>query len=175
MSSEVFVALGANQGDREQNLIQSLRLLEENQIEVIRTSAIYETEPVGYFDQDWFLNAVVQLRTDLSPDEFLHLIRKVETKLGRERKIVNGPRTIDLDILIWGREIIESEDLIIPHPRLHQRLFVLRPLMDIGADLIHPGFGIPIRELFLQLKNTEQIRLFKPSFSPVPLQRPLQP
>lgn len=175
MSSDIYLALGSNQGDREQNLLDAITRLETAGIQIIQASALYETEPVGYLDQGWFLNAVVRLETGFTPPELLDLIRRIELELGRERLIENGPRTIDLDILFWGGEVIESEDLVVPHPRLHQRLFVLQPLADVGADLIHPQLGVSVQRLLEQLDCPEQLRVFKPSFYPVLPPLPSQP
>ncbi len=172
MSSDIYLALGANQGNREQNLIASLEWLEGHGVQVIRASGLYETEPVGYQDQGWFLNAVVRVQTDHQPEQLLELIRQVETELGRERTVLNGPRTIDLDILIWGSEVIQTDSLTIPHPRMQDRLFVLRPFAEIGDEVIHPLLNTTIGRLLERLPIQEEVRLFRPSFYPA---RPLPP
>lgn len=175
MKTEICLALGSNLADREANLNFALDRLAAGGVRTIHASALYETEPVGYRDQGWFLNAAVRAETELIPKEVLGLIRSIEATLGRQRNIPNGPRTIDIDILFWGREVIQSEDLVVPHPRLQERLFVLFPLHDVAADWVHPQLGVSVRTLLGQLDTSEQVRVFKTSFYPVPQPLPLRP
>jgi 2-amino-4-hydroxy-6-hydroxymethyldihydropteridine diphosphokinase len=134
----VYFSLGSNIGDREQNLRAALELLDSRGVRIVRASPVYETEPVGYSPQRWFLNLAVEGETDLFPMQLLARIGKIERELGRVRGIPNGPRTIDIDILFYGRAIVHSEKLEIPHPRLAERRFVLAPLADLAPDLRHP-------------------------------------
>ncbi len=132
--NDVYLSIGTNIGDRKRNLQDAVRLLTEKEgIEVIRVSSIYETAPVGYIDQDAFLNIAVYVKTSKSADEMLEACHFVEQELGRVRLIRWGPRSIDLDILLYNQENIESEHLIVPHARMYERAFVLVPLMEIAS------------------------------------------
>ncbi|MBU4311686.1 MAG: 2-amino-4-hydroxy-6-hydroxymethyldihydropteridine diphosphokinase [Candidatus Omnitrophica bacterium] len=127
-----YIGVGSNLGDRQGNIeaaIQGLR--EAGGIEVTKVSSIYETEPVGGPQQPKYLNGVIAINTELEPRQLLLALQKIENQFGRERSVKNGPRTIDLDILMYGEEEIDEPDLKIPHPRMHEREFVLKPLRDI--------------------------------------------
>lgn len=127
------LSIGSNMGDREDNLRRAvLRLSENGAISDIRVSSIYETEPVGYENQSYFYNICVSFLTDLEPLSVLDYIQGIEQELLRVRTIKNGPRTIDLDILLYGEQTINEERLIVPHPRMYERAFVLVPLTEIG-------------------------------------------
>lgn len=141
-----YLGLGSNLGDREQNLAQALRLL-SLEVTIDRVSSVYETEPVGYGEQPLFLNAVCQVSTNLSPQELLILAKSIEAKLGRLPSFANASRPIDVDILFYDDQLIETQDLTIPHPRLVERAFVLIPLAEIAPDLVHLGNGKSIAEL----------------------------
>lgn len=135
---QVFLSLGSNLGDREANLKLILsELLPE--VEVIKESSIYQTEPWGFMDQPDFLNQVLSVKTSLAPHDLLIYVKNIELKIGREPSFQFGPRLVDIDILFYGQEIIEDETLDIPHPRICERAFVLVPLMEIAPDLIYPG------------------------------------
>ena len=149
---DVYLGLGSNLGDREANLHDALTQI-SGFCELISISTFHETDPVGYLDQGRFLNAAAHVITDLWPAEFLDRLMCVEQALGRVRNFPNGPRTIDIDILFWGREVIQRPGLTVPHPRLHQRLFVLAPLAEIAPELIHPVLGQPVRELLEQVHS----------------------
>lgn len=145
-----YIALGGNYGDRLNNLESAIKQLREIMtIEAI--SAIYETEPVGYADQPWFLNAVARVVTLLLPHELLHELQSIETSLGKAISFANGPRTLDLDLLLYDDVIRSSTELDIPHPRMHERRFVLIPLADLAPDAVHPTFGKTINELLATL------------------------
>ncbi len=132
--NDVYLSIGTNIGDRKRNLQEAVRLLTEAEdIEVIRVSSIYETAPVGYVDQDAFLNIVVYVKSTKSAEEMLAVCQYIEQELGRVRLIRWGPRSIDLDILLYNQENIESEHLIVPHARMYERAFVLVPLMEIAS------------------------------------------
>ena len=156
---EVYLGLGSNLGDNEQNLRQALARLQE-QCELVRISPIYRTEPVGYADQDWFLNGVAQMRTCLAPQDLLRFLRSIETALGRIERVRNGPRIIDLDILFYGDEVVGEDGLEIPHPRLHERLFVLAPLNELAPELVHPVLKKSVRELLFSLQEWERVELY---------------
>ncbi|PFE00251.1 2-amino-4-hydroxy-6-hydroxymethyldihydropteridine diphosphokinase [Bacillus cereus] len=136
MKNDVYVSLGSNIGDRYAYLLEAIELLNKNPyIQVKDVSSVYETDPVGYTDQNRFLNLVIKISTNLLPQELLKITQKVEIDLGRKREIRWGPRTIDLDILLYNQENIEAENLIVPHPRMFERAFVIVPLLEINRDI----------------------------------------
>lgn len=143
-----YLGIGSNLGDKEANLKEAIRLLEEDEdSSVIRISSFIVTKPVGTVEQDDFLNGALHVRTLKSPAELLELIAKIEKALKRERIIHWGPRTIDIDILLYDKEIIQTKDLTIPHPELTNREFVLEPLSEIAPWLKHPILGKSILQL----------------------------
>jgi 2-amino-4-hydroxy-6-hydroxymethyldihydropteridine diphosphokinase len=152
--STAYVALGANQGDRLHNLEEAVRLVSEIG-EIHAMSPIYETEPVGFADQPWFLNAVMSVDTDLSPLALLLALQDVERKLGKATPFTNGPRTIDLDMLLYDDLVQESPDLALPHPRMHERRFVLTPLADIAPDVTHPTEHATVSQLLNSLRRSD--------------------
>jgi len=131
----VYLGLGSNLGDREKNIQNAVRLLGDHDVVVLQLSTIIETDPVGFLDQQKFLNAVVKGRTKLSPFELLSLTQSIEKKLGRQKTFLNGPRAIDIDILLYDQEKVNTPQLSIPHPRMWQREFVMRPLKEIEPEL----------------------------------------
>ncbi|MBC6973661.1 2-amino-4-hydroxy-6-hydroxymethyldihydropteridine diphosphokinase [Bacillus sp. Xin] len=136
MKNIAYVALGSNIGDRYAYLSQAIEMLNKNPyIRVEDVSSVYETDPVGYTDQNRFLNLVIKISTNLLPQELLKVTQRVENGLGRKREIRWGPRTVDLDILLYNQENIEAENLIVPHPRMFQRAFVIVPLLEINQDI----------------------------------------
>ena len=127
-----YIGIGSNLGDRRKNIEDAVLKLRENRdIKVSKVSKVYETEPVGGLPQPRYLNGAVEIETDLDPKQLLVAIQNIENSLGRERTIKNGPRTIDLDILTYGDRKIDEPDLKVPHPKMHKREFVLRPLRDL--------------------------------------------
>ena len=152
METTAFVGIGSNLGDREANLRSAIELLSaEDGIEVIALSEVRETEPVGPVDQGPFLNGVVQVKTALPPVELLERLLSVESRLGRVRTERWGPRTIDLDLLLYGSERVDEPGLTVPHPRLHERRFALEPLLDLDPTLEIPELG-PISTLLAELE-----------------------
>ena len=141
-----YLCLGSNMGNRQDNLDRALALSSQR-LQVKRISSIYETEPVGNIEQPHFLNLVCQIYTSLAPNELLTLAKGIEIKMGRTPAIRNAPRPIDIDILLYGDQVIDTPELIIPHPRLPERAFVLIPLAELAPDLIHPVSGKTTREL----------------------------
>lgn len=146
MAQTVYIALGSNLGDRQQNLTLALAALPPA-VTVLRTSPIYETPPWGYIDQPTFLNQVVQAETNLTPLELLAYLKEIEKTLGRKDSFKNGPRQLDMDILLYGQAVINLPQLVIPHPRMHERGFVLVPLADLAPDLRHPVLERSVRDL----------------------------
>ncbi len=143
----VYLGLGSNVGDREENLRGAIERLAGAGVRVLRVSPIYETEPVDYTAQRWFLNQVVEGETDLFPVQLLSRTSRIERDMGRVRTIAKGPRTIDIDILLYGRTVMRSATLEIPHPRMAERRFVLAPLTDLAADLRHPVTHQSVRQM----------------------------
>lgn len=152
-----FVALGSNIEPKVQHLKQAIQWIGEIQhTKVISQSLVYETVPKGYDNQDDFLNMVVKVETNLRSQDFLHQLQAIEQKLKRVRTIKNGPRTIDLDILTFNEALIETEELTVPHPRLHERAFVLFPFTDVGAEEWIPSLNQNVKTLRDQLPSAEK-------------------
>jgi len=143
----IYLSLGSNIGDRERNLREAVERLASNDVRVLRTSRIYETEPVDNKDQAWFLNQVVEAETALFPMQLLTRIGRVERELGRVRTVRKGPRTIDIDILFYGAATVETQRLEIPHPRIAERRFVLAPMAELAPDLRHPVTHRSVRQM----------------------------
>jgi 2-amino-4-hydroxy-6-hydroxymethyldihydropteridine diphosphokinase len=154
----VYLALGSNLDNRLANLKQAVAVLSP-QMEVKAKSLVYETPPWGYEDQPRFLNQVIKVQTYLEPEPLLKHLKRLEVTLGRKESFQNGPRLIDIDILFYDDLILNTTSLVIPHPRLHERGFVLLPLMDIDPDLVHPANQKSVREM-LALSNIEGIEKF---------------
>ncbi len=150
LMSTVYLALGSNLGDRAAHLRAALNALEPR-VEVLAESKIYETPPWGFTEQPAFLNMAVKAETKLSPGALLKFLKKLEARLGREATFRYGPRVIDLDILFYDDRVVEEEGLVIPHPRMQERAFVLVPLADVGAEVVHPVLGQTVREMLAEV------------------------
>ena len=144
----VYLSLGSNLGDRLENLKEAISALPP-QMDVKAKSRLYETPPWGYEDQPRFINQVVRVQTYLEPDALLKHIKRLEIALGRKATFRNGPRLIDIDILMYDDVVLNTPLLTLPHPRMHERGFVLLPMMDIAPDLIHPLTGKSVREMLI--------------------------
>src|SRR6516162_8088055 len=164
----VYLALGSNIGDRAKNLREAARHLKDAAIQVLTVSSIYETEPVDYLDQPWFLNAVLEAQTDLAPAALLRALREIESGMGSKKAFAKGPRLIDLDILLYGDATIETPDLEIPHPRMLQRNFVLVPLAEIAPALRHPSWPATAAELLARASDRSVVRRTLPPPEPQP-------
>ena len=146
----VYLSLGSNIGDREAHLRAAIEALPACGVNVRRVSPIYETEPVEFTAQSWFLNLVVEAETELFPLQLLACTARIERKLGRVRTVPKGPRTLDIDILFYGSAVVRSAKLEIPHPRMAERRFVLAPLADLAPELRHPVLQKMVRELLAE-------------------------
>lgn len=156
MPTIAYIGLGSNQGDKIANCRSAIELLAKSG-HVVRASSLYCTEPMGYAEQDDFVNAVVELETGLSPEALLNQCRAIEEELGRVRTIHWGPRTIDVDILLYGATMIETPELTIPHSLLHTRRFVLVPLCEIAPQVFHPKLQKTASDLLLNLHDHQRV------------------
>ncbi len=153
----VYLALGSNMGDRKANLLEAALSIDKNVGKIARKSRIYETEPWGKTNQDSYLNQVLMVNTTLDPRDLLEVITHIEQEMGRVRTEKWAPRTIDIDILFYGKRVIRDKGLDIPHPELHKRAFVLVPLMEITPELEHPVLKLPIDELYMACKDPAEV------------------
>jgi 2-amino-4-hydroxy-6-hydroxymethyldihydropteridine diphosphokinase len=190
----VYLGLGSNLGDREANLREAIERIERLGVEIKRQSSVYETEPVGFQDQPWFLNQVVEGCIPASPtskhgsvlsdpeieaetlaETLLHGLLNIEHEMGRERLVANGPRVIDIDLLLFGdmviahskddqeRSHIDRTDIFVPHPRMHLRRFVLAPLCELAPNLVHPVLKKTCREFLSSLDDEARVRIYEQS------------
>lgn len=146
MARDVYLSLGTNTGDRERNLRTALELLEP-EAHVTAVSSLYETDPVGVLDQPKFLNLALRACTNFSPDDLLTYVKEIERRMGRVHTYRWGPRVIDIDIVLYAHDSIDTPLLTVPHPEMAGRAFVLEPLAEIAPDVRHPGLHLTIREL----------------------------
>lgn len=159
----VYLCLGSNKGDRVGYVQQATSLLGASEgIKIVRTSSFYETQPWLEQETTWFVNAIVEVKTSLSPEQLLLECQRIEHQLGRNRDKEGhyGERTIDIDILFYDKEIINEPDLIIPHKFFHQRAFTLVPMLEINAEFIHPELGKSVTDLYDELENPEMVYLY---------------
>ncbi len=161
LSTHIFIGLGTNLGNREANLRHAVRLIAGiSGVWVNAVSPCYETGAWGKTDQPDFLNQVVELKATINPEELLTELLRIEREMGRIRTIHWGPRIIDLDILLWDQEIVDQEQLKIPHPYLHERIFVLQPLVDLAGNLRHPVLKKTLAELLPLCSDTTPLKLY---------------
>jgi 2-amino-4-hydroxy-6-hydroxymethyldihydropteridine diphosphokinase len=156
-----FIGIGANLGQPEAQCREAVaRLKGLPGVKVLRMSSFYRSEPVGFMEQDWFVNGVAEVRTTLTPFELLEALRSIEQAMGRQSTSVRwGPRWIDLDILLYGQEVLREEALTIPHRDMHKRRFVLAPLHELAPYAIHPAFGVSIQGLLHRLEDDSRVEL----------------
>lgn len=152
----VFISIGSNLGDRVLNCKTALKEITAS-AKVLRVSSVYETEPVGNEDQPRFINCAAEIETALSPEELLKRLQYIEEKIGRLRGERWGPRSIDIDIIFYDDLIIDTEELKIPHVSAHARRFVLEPICEIDPSLVHPGFGVRVRDLLRDIEDTKKV------------------
>jgi len=152
-----YIGLGANLGEPRRQLEEALRLLAQaEEVEVVKVSTFYLNPPLGPPEQPWYVNAVAQVRTRLAPEELLRVLRRVEEALGRVRGERWGPRLLDLDLLLYGGEVLSAGELVVPHPELHRRAFVLVPLAEIAPEAYHPVLQKTAAELVAELKPQDR-------------------
>jgi len=159
----IYLSLGSNIGDRDKNLRTAISKLGEAKVRVTRVSSFYETEPVDLREQPWFLNCVVQGETEIPAFDLLRALREIESRMGSKKLVPKGPRLIDVDILLYGNEIIDTLELQVPHPRMLQRRFVLVPLAEIAPSLKHPSWKATAGELLANLSDASVARKFEAS------------
>lgn len=153
------ISIGSNMGDSKKNVALALtELITLKGCMLISASRLYRTEPVDVTDQPWFVNAAVVLNTQIKPFHLLKELQALEKKFGRKRVIDKGPRTLDLDLLLYGKRIVEGQDLILPHPRVHERRFVLEPLAEIAPEMVHPVSGKTIANLLKSCPDKSVVR-----------------
>jgi 2-amino-4-hydroxy-6-hydroxymethyldihydropteridine diphosphokinase len=158
----VYLSLGSNVGDRAAHIHRAIDALETAGVRCPRCSSLYATEPVGFTPQNWFLNCVLEAETSLMPRQLLRAVRGVERALGRRRMVRGGPRTVDIDILLYGSSIIRTVELEVPHPRMTERRFVLVPLQELAPGLRHPHLGHTVAQLLAASSDSSQVRLWRP-------------
>jgi 2-amino-4-hydroxy-6-hydroxymethyldihydropteridine diphosphokinase len=156
----VYLSLGSNVGDREANLRAAIAALDGAGVRVTRVSAFYETEPVDYLEQPWFLNCVVEGETEKPALELLRGLRQIEARMGSKKLVAKGPRLIDMDILLYAQETIDTPELQVPHPRMHLRRFVLVPLAEIAPEVRHPVLGATVSEMLASSGDRSAVRRF---------------
>jgi len=157
----IYLALGSNLGDRSANLTRAIEALAEIGVRVLRRSSIYETAPVDFLEQPWFLNCVVEAKTSLAPRALLEGLQSIERSLGSKKLIPRGPRIVDLDVLFYGEEVIHEAGMEIPHPRLAERRFVLVPLAEIAPGHRHPVLHATAAELLAAAKDSSAVRIWR--------------
>ena len=152
---KAYLGLGSNTGDRFENLKKAVQQLNtQSGIRVQRVSPVYETVPMGGPEQSYYLNAVVEIETTLEAENLLTCCLNIEKEIGRIRTVHWGPRIIDIDIELYGQLVVKATELTIPHPLMHERAFVLRPLSDIAPDFVHPVLGLTVKELLARVEDS---------------------
>ena len=162
-SESAFVLLGSNLGDRELLVNQACKMMGKRCGEIVAKSRLYESEPWGFKAEQWFLNQVVKIETTLSPDELMQELLEIEKELGRDRSVRHKgyvSRPMDLDILYFGNEIIDTQMVVVPHPRLHQRRFTLLPLCDVAPDFVHPVMNKTNLQLLDECQDAGKVHIY---------------
>ena len=157
----IYLSLGSNMGHREQYIARAMEALGACGVRVVQKSSLYETEPVETTSKEWFLNCVVKAETDLLPPQLMHTLLDIERALGRRRRVLRGPRFIDMDILFYEDRVMSSKQLEIPHPRMAERRFVLVPFAEIAPEARHPVFKKTIAELLADTPDRSEVRPYQ--------------
>ncbi|MGH9678438.1 MAG: 2-amino-4-hydroxy-6-hydroxymethyldihydropteridine diphosphokinase, partial [Candidatus Acidiferrales bacterium] len=158
----IYLSLGSNLGDRAANLARAIDALPEAGVRVLRRSSVYETEPVDFLDQPWFLNCALEAESSLPPAQLLAALQGIERLLGSRKMVARGPRIIDLDILIYGGVVVRTAEMEIPHPRMVERRFVLVPLAELAPALVHPVLHATIADLLARTSDKSVVKIWKP-------------
>ncbi|MBI5182965.1 MAG: 2-amino-4-hydroxy-6-hydroxymethyldihydropteridine diphosphokinase [Nitrospinae bacterium] len=157
-----YIGIGSNVGDLYYNCLRAIEeLTMHGGNRIVAESSLYKTEPIGYTNQRWFINCVVGLETPLGAKELLLLLKDIEVRLWRRKRLKWGPREIDIDLLLFDNQVINDTDLIVPHPEMEKRRFVLAPLSEITSDLIHPVMGVSIKDLLDSLGDSQRVEVIK--------------
>jgi 2-amino-4-hydroxy-6-hydroxymethyldihydropteridine diphosphokinase len=157
----IYLSLGSNKGDRAQCIARAVADLAEHGVKVIQESSLYETEPVETSSKSWFLNCVIKAETNLLPPPLMHTLLGIERSLGRRRRVLQGPRVIDMDILLYDDRVVSTDQLEIPHPRMAERRFVLVPFAEIAPEVRHPVFKKTISELLVETPDRSEVRPYR--------------
>jgi 2-amino-4-hydroxy-6-hydroxymethyldihydropteridine diphosphokinase len=157
----IYLSLGSNKGDRAHYIARAIEALGANGIKVMRQSSLYETEPVETTSKGWFLNCVIEAETKLLPPQLMHTLLDIERLLGRRRRVLRGPRFIDMDVLLYGDGVVSTGQLMMPHPRMAQRRFVLVPFAEIAPETRHPVFKKTIAELLEETSDCSEVRPYQ--------------
>jgi 2-amino-4-hydroxy-6-hydroxymethyldihydropteridine diphosphokinase len=159
--TKLYSSLGSNIGNRAENIARAIAALGERGVRVTRESSLYETEPLEIKEQPWFLNCAIEAETELSPERLMEVLLEIEREMGRERRVPKGPRLIDMDILLYGSEVVRTAELEIPHPRMAERKFVLVPLAEIAAEANHPVSMMTIAEMLEATADQGEVRKWR--------------
>jgi 2-amino-4-hydroxy-6-hydroxymethyldihydropteridine diphosphokinase len=157
----IYLSLGSNKGDRAQYIARAIAALAEHGVNVIQESPLYETEPVDTSSKTWFLNCVIEAETKLLPPQLMHTLLDIERSLGRRRRVLRGPRVIDMDILLYDDRVVRTDPLVIPHPRMAERRFVLVPFAEIAPEARHPVFKKTIAELLAEVPDRSEVKPYR--------------
>jgi 2-amino-4-hydroxy-6-hydroxymethyldihydropteridine diphosphokinase len=157
----VYLSLGSNTGNREGNIARAIAALGQLGVRVTRESSLHETEPLEIKEQPWFLNCAIEAETELSPERLMEVLLEIEREMGRERRVPKGPRLIDVDILLYGADILKEPGLEIPHPRMAERKFVLIPLAEIAGQVNHPVSLLTIAEMLEATPDQSEVRKWR--------------
>jgi 2-amino-4-hydroxy-6-hydroxymethyldihydropteridine diphosphokinase len=161
--SRIYLSLGSNLGERAENLARAIAALPGAGVRILRQSSLYETEPVDFLEQPYFLNCVLEAETRLPPEQLLGALQGIERQLGSRKLVARGPRIVDLDIIFYGSTVSRTAEIEIPHPRMAERRFVLVPLAELAPSVVHPVLHATIAELLAGTRDNSTVRLWEPA------------